>query len=115
MRKPENGIYGATWWEVDYVMVTMPHTVFASIGGPPHHVEIMYRFFLAGDPNIQPDNAAYKTLVPPGVMHDLKNIVPPTHWHGNALIFAGFTSQTSDDTRLDHIFVKDPPGTQFLT
>lgn len=71
--------------------------------------------FLGGDLNIQPDNAAYLTLIAEGAMHDTKDIVPSKLWHGNTNTFTGFTTSNSDDSRIDHMFVRDPLDIEFLS
>ncbi|KAK3392538.1 Endonuclease/exonuclease/phosphatase [Sordaria brevicollis] len=72
--------------------------------------------FLGGDLNIEPTNEGYQTLVAPGGFKDIKDIVPKTHWYGNTKTTStGFTTSTSDDKRIDYLFVRDPLDNQFLT
>jgi endonuclease/exonuclease/phosphatase family metal-dependent hydrolase len=71
--------------------------------------------FLAGDLNSEPSNAAYKTLVAANSMNDMKHLVPSRLLHGNTKTYTAFTSSSSDDLELDHIFVKDPTNMSFLS
>jgi endonuclease/exonuclease/phosphatase family metal-dependent hydrolase len=71
--------------------------------------------FLAGDLNSEPSNAAYKTFVAAGALRDVKDLVPVKNRHGNTKTYTAFTTSTSDDTQLDHIFVKDPTNITFLS
>lgn len=70
---------------------------------------------LGGDLNIEPTKEGYKTLTAPGGFKDIKNLVPKAHWYGNTMTSTGFTSSTSDDKRIDYLFVRDPLDIQSLT
>jgi endonuclease/exonuclease/phosphatase family metal-dependent hydrolase len=67
--------------------------------------------FLGGDLNVTPDNKAYQILA--SELHDTKDIVPKAHHFGNVKTYTAFTVDTSDDTEIDHIFVRDPTGLEF--
>lgn len=71
--------------------------------------------FLGGDLNIEPTKEGYKTLTAPGGFKDIKDLVPKAHWYGNTKTSTGFTTSTSDDIRIDYLFVRDPLDIQFLT
>ncbi|KAJ0326981.1 hypothetical protein COL5a_006537 [Colletotrichum fioriniae] len=73
--------------------------------------------FLGGDLNIEPDNAAYQTLIADGNLHDIRDVVPESRRVGFSKTYTAFTDDTSDDTFLDHLFVRDPVvrGMDFLT
>lgn len=64
--------------------------------------------FLGGDLNVTPDNQAYKELIAPGNMFDVKHIVPKELHHGNKMTYTGFNLPADKFTEIDHIFVKDP-------
>jgi endonuclease/exonuclease/phosphatase family metal-dependent hydrolase len=70
--------------------------------------------FVAGDLNSQPDNAAYKTFVAANALRDVKDLVPAKQRYGNTKTYTAFTTSTSDDTHLDHIFVNDVTNMSFL-
>jgi len=78
--------------------------------GEPARVPV----FLGGDLNIEPSNQAYKNLVAEGAMRDTKDVVGPARWFGNEMTFTGFTDSRDDDTRIDHVFVKDALDMEFL-
>lgn len=67
--------------------------------------------FLGGDLNVTPDNAAYVTLA--SEMTNVADVVPQAHHFGNVNTFTGFTTDTADDTELDHIFVANPSGMEW--
>ncbi|KAK3486368.1 Endonuclease/exonuclease/phosphatase [Neurospora crassa] len=56
-----------------------------------------------------------KTLTTPGAFQDIKDLVPKTHWYGNAKTSTSFTTSTLDDIRIDYLFVRNPLGIQFST
>ncbi|KAL0470389.1 Endonuclease/exonuclease/phosphatase [Neurospora intermedia] len=71
--------------------------------------------FLGGDLNLEPTEDGYKTLTTPGAFQDIKDLVPKTHWYGNAKTSTSFTTSTLDDIRIDYLFVRNPLGIQFST
>ncbi|KAF4928818.1 hypothetical protein CGCF245_v012473 [Colletotrichum fructicola] len=73
--------------------------------------------FLGGDLNIEPDNPAYQTLIAEGNMHDTLDVTPEAHRVGCSKTYTGFTDDESDDSLIDHLFVRDPTarGMEFLT
>ncbi|KAK3344888.1 Endonuclease/exonuclease/phosphatase [Neurospora tetraspora] len=71
--------------------------------------------FLGGDLNIEPTKEGYKSLTAPGGFKEIKDLVPKTHWYGNTKTSTSFTTSTSDDIRIDYLFVRDPLDFQFLT
>ncbi|EGZ70235.1 hypothetical protein NEUTE2DRAFT_130240 [Neurospora tetrasperma FGSC 2509] len=71
--------------------------------------------FLGGDLNLEPTEEGYQTLTTPGAFQDIKDLVPKTHWYGNAKTSTSFTTSTLDDIRIDYLFVRNPLGTQFST
>ncbi|OHF00978.1 endonuclease/Exonuclease/phosphatase [Colletotrichum orchidophilum] len=73
--------------------------------------------FLGGDLNIEPDNAAYQTLIAEGNLHDIRDVVSESRRTGYSKTYTAFTDDVSDDTLLDHLFVRDPTavGMAFLT
>ncbi|KAK1478544.1 endonuclease/Exonuclease/phosphatase [Colletotrichum cuscutae] len=75
------------------------------------------RVFLGGDLNIEPDNAAYQILIADGNLHDVRDVVPESRRVGYSKTYTAFTDDTSDDTFLDHLFVRNPAvrGMEFLT
>ena len=71
--------------------------------------------FVAGDLNSTPDNAAYKSFVAAGAMRDAKDLVPARRRYGNSKTYTAFTTSTSDDSLLDHVFVKNETGIEFAS
>ncbi|KAK1590432.1 endonuclease/Exonuclease/phosphatase [Colletotrichum navitas] len=73
--------------------------------------------FLGGDLNVEPDNAAYKTLVAEGNLRDARDVVPEARRTGNSKTYTAFTDMDSDDSLIDHLFVRDPAarGMEFLS
>lgn len=69
--------------------------------------------FLGGDLNIEPDNAAYQTLA--SKMNDVRNVVPEEHHYGHNLTYTGWTVDTSDDSQIDHIFVKESESVEWVS
>ncbi|EFQ34576.1 endonuclease/Exonuclease/phosphatase [Colletotrichum graminicola] len=73
--------------------------------------------FLGGDLNVEPDNAAYKTLVAEGNLRDASDVVPEAHRTGHSKTYTAFTDVDWDDMLIDHLFVRDPAarGIKFLS
>jgi endonuclease/exonuclease/phosphatase family metal-dependent hydrolase len=71
--------------------------------------------FLAGDINVPPNNAAYRTLVSSGALYDTKDLVPKSERFGGPNTFTGFTESTSDDTEIDHMFVDSTDSVRLMT
>ncbi|OHW97997.1 endonuclease exonuclease phosphatase [Colletotrichum incanum] len=73
--------------------------------------------FLGGDLNIQPDNAAYQTLVTGDNMYDTRDVVPQTRRTGHSKTYTAFTNINWDDTLIDYLFVRKPAarGMKFLS
>lgn len=69
--------------------------------------------FAAGDLNVTPENEAYRILAEE--LHDVKDVVPEEHRFGNEKTFTGFTVDEKDDTVIDHMFVRDAQGLEFVS
>lgn len=69
--------------------------------------------FLGGDLNIEPDNAAYQTLAEK--MNDVKDVVPVEKHYGHDMTYTGFDVDTGNDSQIDHIFVRDPKGLEWIS
>ncbi|KAH7159398.1 endonuclease/Exonuclease/phosphatase [Dactylonectria estremocensis] len=69
--------------------------------------------FLGGDLNVTPDNPAYQTLA--SDMYDAKHMVPEERRFGNVKTYTAFTVDADDDTEIDHIFVRDPAGLDWVS
>ena len=67
--------------------------------------------FLGGDLNVDPSNAAYKTLA--SKLNDVQDVVPEDLHYGYDMTYTGFDHDTSNDSQIDHIFVKDPSGLEW--
>lgn len=69
--------------------------------------------FLGGDLNVTPDNKAYKTLA--AELHDIADVVPEALHYGHNNTSTGFDEDDSNNGRIDHLFVQDTDGLDFLT
>ena len=69
--------------------------------------------FLGGDLNVDPSNPAYQTLA--SKLNDAKDVVPKEHHYGHDMTYTGFDHDTSNDSEIDHIFVKDPSGLGWIS
>ena len=68
---------------------------------------------MAGDFNSQPGTVTYQTLS--HNEYDVKSLVSPGHHHGNHFTYNGFGNPNHPLTLIDHIFVRDPEGLDFLS
>lgn len=69
--------------------------------------------FLGGDLNVRPDNPAYLTLA--SKMNDVKYVVPKERHYGHESTYTGFTGDPARGTEIDHIFVRDPKGLDWVS
>lgn len=69
--------------------------------------------FLGGDLNVDPENAAYETLATE--LNDVRDVVPVEKHSGHNMTFTGFDSDTSNDSQIDHLFVKEPSGIEWVS